>query len=52
VTAQDKQADEHDQKQGRVEKHCGDESEHAGLDLDRLTGELCRVPCKAKLRMG
>ena len=51
VATQNKQANEHDQKQDQVGNYRRDKTKYAGLSADRVTGMLCRGPNSAKLRM-
>jgi hypothetical protein len=51
VVTQNEQANEHDQKQDQVGNYRRDKTKYAGLGVDRVTGVLCRVQNKAKLRM-
>jgi hypothetical protein len=52
ATTHEEQTGEHDQKQDHVGNYCGDERNKAGIGIDSLTGELCRDPSRAILRMG
>jgi len=52
VTAQAKQANKHDEKQGNVSNEAGCDIGYSALAFENHTGHLGRGRCRAKLGLG